>query len=184
MMGSDPESWIREEFPDVVTDPAIIRRELLRFSLRMRGVNLEGAHVFMYVCDLLDAGHRTLIGSAPLPFFGAIFDSSCIQRPMLAGVTALARKLESALDEATSACERADIHQFLFYFEIIRIFTGIFQYSNYRSIDWHAMLLTPFLTSALWRHDDFVQAPVRAAGALAGSRALLADVGSSSTLPA
>ena len=121
---------------------------------------MEGAHVFMYVCDLIDAGRRTVIGSAPLPFFGAIFDSSCIQRPMFAGVTALARKLESALDEATSACERADIHQFLLYFQIIRIFTGIFQYSNYRSIDWHAMLLTPFLTSALWRHDDFVQAPV------------------------
>ena len=49
------------------------------------------------------------------------------------------------------------------------------------------MLLTPFLTSALWRHDDFVQASVRAVGDLAGSGALLADVDPrhiSSTLPA
>ena len=49
MMGSDPESWIREEFPDVVTDPAIIWRELFRSSLDA-GVNSERADVSMAVC--------------------------------------------------------------------------------------------------------------------------------------
>ena len=38
------------------------------------------------------------------------------------------------------------------------------------------MLLTPFLASALWHHDEFAQASIRAVGALAGSRMPLADV--------
>ena len=63
--------------------------------------------------DLLDMSRRTVLGDAPLPFFAAIFDSCCIQRPMFADATALARELETEQDGATSACESRELHPFL-----------------------------------------------------------------------
>ena len=65
MMGSDPESWIREEFPDVVTDPAIIWRELFRSSLDA-GVNSERADVSMDVCHWLGTSRRSHVAGPGL----------------------------------------------------------------------------------------------------------------------
>jgi hypothetical protein len=123
----------------------------------------------------LDLRHSTVIDMGPPDILEAMFNTCGIQRPLYSNLSELARKPEEAVDLAAETCIRDELHQFLFYFLVLRSFTGRLVYSHVRSFDWYCLLLSPFMATDLWKDEARVRSSLTVVRSLAASPVSLGE---------